>query len=366
MKILFIDHTTGLDSFDDLKKKGRGGMVSSLRILPDVLSKLNIECSVLSDIQKGGMTEAGTRWFTRDEWEKLIEYQWDFLIFNRTTQNGFPEFKARHRILWTHDNVHGGWIPNSKTIRAFSATVFMSAYSERCWRYFYSEIGKSFFIPNGVDKSIFYPREKDLNYLIFASAPNRGIDRVGFFFEALKARVSPSLYCRAFTDMKTMHPQDAVKPPKLDDYFEQHEGWQDLYAAQYKGLEAVGVERPGCVPQPVLAEEMGRAGLMIIPSGYPEQCSNSVLQALASGTPVVTTGIGGNVEWVKHGWNGMVTKFHLEDYMAYHREFFTHCRDILSNEKLHRKMIKNAPQTKNLFSWEEIGRKWTKMLNAVL
>lgn len=368
MRVLFTDHTTGLQSLDDLKKTGRGGMVSSLRILPDVLSKLNISCSVLSDIAKGGATEPGVTWHTREEWDWVSKQEWDFIVFNRTTANGFPEMKTKHRILWTHDCVHGGWIPNPKIMRAFSATVFMSAYSERAWRYFYPDIGKSFFIPNGVDKSRFYPREKDLNYLIFASAPNRGIDRVGLFFEALHERVSRNLYCKAFSDMKTLHPQDTVKEreTKWDDTFEQYGGWQDLYKAQYKRIEDSGVQRFPPQPQYVFAEQVGRAGLMIIPSGYPEQCSNSVLQALASGTPVITTGIGGNVEWVKHEWNGMVTKFHLEDYMAYHREFYNYCKRVLQNERFHRKLIANAPKTKNLFTWEEIGQKWAKMLNRLL
>ena len=365
MRVLFIDHTTGLKSLDDFKTQGRGGMVSSLRILPDVLSQLNISCAVLSDIEQGGKTPAGVVWYTRKDWDCIEGREWDAIVFNRTVQNGFPELKARHRILWTHDLVHGGWIRNPKTIKAFAATVFMSEYSEKTWRFFYPGIGKSFLIPNGVDKKLFYPREKDLRYLIFASAPNRGIDRVGLFFEALKTRVSPDLYCRAFSDLKAMHPQDAEKQPKFDDSFEQYEGWQDLYRAQYKNLEEAGVERPGCVPQADLAEELGRAGLMIIPSGYPEQCSNSVLQALASGTPVVTTGIGASPEWVRHGWNGMVTRWHLEDYMAYHREFYNHCKTVLTNEKLHRKLIGNAPRTKNLFTWEEIGERWASMLRKI-
>lgn len=356
MKVLFTDHTTMLTHLDDLNKTGRGGMVTSLRILPDVLSKLNIACSVLSDIKHHCTTDCGVEWWTRDEWDIVAGQEWDFLIFNRSAQNGFPEIRAKRRILWTHDLPHGGWIPNRKTIRAFTATVFMSGYAERSWRYFYPDIGKSFTIPNGVDKTVFYPREKDLNYLIYASAPNRGAKRIGLFFESLKSKVNPSLRMKAFTDMSKLHPAES----------EECEGWEDVYSVHYKSIEESGIERPGVVPQSVLAEELGRAGMMLLPTGYPEICSNIVLQSLQSGTPVVTTGhLGSACEWVEHKKNGMVTRFHLEDYMAYHMEFYSLAKEILKNTKLHLKLIENGPKTKNLYTWEEIGRQWARMLKSL-
>jgi glycosyltransferase involved in cell wall biosynthesis len=357
VKVLFIDHSTCLNSLNDLREHGRGGMVSSLVILPDVLSQLNIECAVLSDIKaRDQRSEKGVVWYHRDEFEAVAGQSWDVIVFNRTTHDGLPELKAKGRILWTHDCPHGGWIPDPGTIKAFSATVFMSRYSETVWRYYYPTIGKSFFIPNGVDKSIFYPREKDLETMIFTSAPNRGLVRLSLFHEALKNKVNPKLRMLAFSDMKTMHPAEGDL-----------EGTEDLYSAHYLPIAESGVELMGCRPQEEMAEYMGRAGLMLIPSGYPEQCSNSVLQALASGTPVITTGgLGATPEWVKHGYNGMLTRFHLEDYMAYHMNFTRIAMEILKNEKLHRKLIKNAPKTKGLFTWEEIGRKWVKMFHSAI
>lgn len=355
MDVLFVDFTTGLETLDDLERKGRGGMVSSLRILPDVLSKLNIHCEVLSDISKGCISKARVVWRNKSDWEYIERRKWDFIIFNRGTGNGLPEFKAKHRILWTHDLPHGGWIPNKHTIKAFSATVFMSRYGERVWRYYYPTIGKSFLIPNGVDKDLFYPREKDMNYLIYASAPNRGAKRIGLFFEALKNKVNSNLHMKAFTDMKVLHPSD------ID------EGDEDLYEVCYKSISESGIETPGVVPQKILAEELGRAILMLLPTGYPEICSNIVLQSLQSGTPVVTTGgMGSACEWVKHGWNGMLTKFHLEDYMSFHMNFYNYAKDVLSNFKLHNYLIKNGPKTRGLYSWEEIGRKWAKMLKSLI
>jgi glycosyltransferase involved in cell wall biosynthesis len=352
MKVLFIDHSTMLKRLGDLREHGRGGMVSSLVILPDALSKLNIECAVLSDIQEPGTTDNGVRWYHRDEYDGIVGQKWDFIVFNRTTHNGFPEFKAKHRILWTHDCPHGGWIPEPKTIKAFAATVFMSRYSEKVWRYYYPEIGKSHLIPNGVDKGLFKQGEKDLDLLIFTSHPNRGLSRLPLFMGALRKKLGRPLQLLAFSDAKTMHPAE--------------DGTDDIYSFPAMDFEGSGIEIMGCRPQEYMAEHMGRAGLMLLPSGYPEQCSNSVLQALACGTPVITTGgLGATPEWVEHGFNGMLTQFHLEDYMAYHKEFYNLCKEVLSNEKLHRKLIKNAPRTEGLYTWQEIGGKWKRMLSRL-
>lgn len=361
MKILFTDFSTCLNSVDELKTRARGGMVSSLRILPDVLSKLNNEIAVWTDVKTGGMTENGVRWYTLDDFDEVVRQKWDFLIHNRGIGSGFTEVNARHRILWTHDLVHGGHAPNPEHLRALSATVFMSRYSEWTWRLFYRQIGKSYLIPNGVDRDLFYPREKDLNYLIYISAPNRGLHRLGIIFNTIKQRIERPIMFNAYSNMAVLHPADTEAQKG---YVPQEDGGE-AHGTTYKSNEQLGVNVLDPIPQMELAEELGKAGLMIMPTGYPEICSNSVLQALASGTPIVTTGnMGATCEWVKDGWNGILTTTHLEDYMVYLMEVTRGAVKILENEKLHRKMIKNAAKTKGLYTWAEIGMAWQRMLKG--
>ena len=38
---------------------------------------------------------------------------------------------------------------------------------------------------------------------------------------------------------------------------------------------------------------------------------------------------------------------------------------VILNEKRHQKMITNAPRTKGLYTWAEIGRQWIKMLKRL-
>lgn len=340
MRICFLDRSTKLETVNDLETRARGGMVTSLFKISDYLSQYH-DVTVLSDIQEEGVTKAGTEWVNEYPIDKF-----DVLVCNRGI-NGF-DIKAKHRILWTHDLPHAGFIPEPKNIKAFSATVFMSKYAERIWRYYYKDIGRSFLIPNGVDKDIFYPREKGRDYLIYASAPNRGLKHLPFIFDCINE--ARPVYMRAYSNLSKLHPNEG----------------EDDYGDIYESVKSSKVNLCDPIPQSRLAEELGKAALMILPSNYPEICSNAVLQSLACGTPIITTGNLGSVgEWVKHRKNGMLSQWQPHDYMAYDLNIVRDAVEVLENESLHRKLIKSAANTK-IFTWDQIGAQWQKMLTRLI
>jgi glycosyltransferase involved in cell wall biosynthesis len=343
LRICFLDSSTKLETVNDLETRARGGMVTSLFKVSDYLSRQGHGVWVYSDIKTPGTTEAGTRWIN---WN--LEGPVDFLVCNRGI-NGFG-IEAKHRILWTHDLPHAGHIPEPKNIKSFSATVFMSEYAERIWRFYYRDLDRSFLIPNGVDKSIFYPREKDLNYIIYASAPNRGLKELPFLFSCLKEKTGKPLYLKAFSNMSKLHPNEVGE---VDDY-------EDIY----EDVRNSEIELCDPIPQTELAEELGKASLMILPTSYPEICSNTILQALASGVPVVTTGcVGSSSEWV-NGKNGALTEWLPHDYMVYKIDLLRKATGILQNENLHRKLIEGCTKTK-IHTWDEIGELWEIMLDRL-
>lgn len=343
MRIAFVDLSTKLETIYDLESKPRGGMVSSLFKISDYLAQF-ADVEVLSDIEMEGVTEAGVRW------RKEPHGPYDFLITNRGTGSGYPYIAAKHRILWTHDLPHVGFIPEPKTIKAFSATVFMSRYAERIWRAMYPTIGRSFQIPNGVDRGLFRPLEKDLNYLIYISSPDRGLRELPFLFDCIKARVEMPVYMTAFSNLEKLHPNEV--------------GEHDKYQDDYQLVRDSGVALCDPVPQPELAQELGHAGLMVLPTGWPEICSNAVLQALSCGVPIATTGnLGATCEWVNNK-NGRLTKFCPHDYMIHQVEMVRNCCEILSDEGLHRKLIRGAANS-NLLTWEQVGQKWLRMLRRL-
>jgi len=344
MRILFADGTTQLKTVHDLERKARGGMVASLFHVSDYLASQGHDVTVFSDIECTGVTKAKVKWL-HETWG-----EYDCLIANRGVGEGYPEIKAKSRVLWTHDLPHNGFIPDPKVMGAFNCTVFMSRYAEAVWRLFYKTIGKSVFIPNGVDKSIFYPRQKFLNTMIYASAPNRGLDKLPLILDSVRSRLPDGwkYVLRAYSNLAELHPNEG------DDGF------------NYTPVQESSVTLCDPVPQGELANKLGEAGLMILPSAYPEICSNAVLQSLACGTPVITTGfLGATSEWVKDGKNGMLTRSLPHDYMVHLVEMVRNTVRILESEKLHRKLIKGAIRTK-IFDWNEIGAKWEKMLLKIM
>lgn len=320
-------------------------MVTSLFRVSDYLQQNGFVVQVLSDIEVTGNSDCGVEWIDEPEGS------YDVLIANRGVGSGYDYIDAKQRILWTHDLPHAGFIPNPKTIRAFHTTVFMSLYAERIWRSFFKTIGEEEFIPNGIDKELFYfdPEQKDPDYLIYASAPNRGVQKLPFIFDGIQA-VMPErkLRMKAYSNMSTLHPGEAD------------------YEINYKEFDESSVVLLDPVPQPEFAQELRQASLMILPTSYPEICSNTVLQALACGTPIVTTGsLGATNEWVSHKKSGMLTVWQPHDYMIYWLEIIRYAKEILNNPEKHKKMMHRAAKTR-ILSWEENGECWKTLIKRIL
>ena len=350
MKVCFVDKTTNLDSLADIEYRARGGMVCSLIKLPDVLSQLGCECYVISDIKSGGVTDHGAIWYTDGQMtDEQKNQRYDFLVYNRQTCNGFSEIKTKYRILWTHDIPHHGFIPDARILNVIDATVFMSGYAERIWRKYFPKIRKSYQIPNGVDKEIFYPRDKDFNKIIFISAPNRGLHRLPMIFEVLRKRVSEKIELYAFSNMSKLHPENT------------EEGYEGVYQACVDS----GIKLSDPIPQPMLAKHLGESSLMILPSAYPEICSNSILQTLISGVPILTNDVGSAGEWIKSGWNGFLTEFKPHDYWVFELELLLFAKTLFQNRRHHKKMIRNATKTPKIYTWEQIGEQWFQMLKQL-
>ncbi len=145
-------------------------------------------------------------------------------------------------------------------------------------------------VRNGFDESIFSyagPEERDWNQLVFIGRiePPKGIHVLLQVFSELKGEF-PQLKLAAFGD-------ESFWPEFTDQK-------RDLMA-RLPGLEFFGK-----VPQKELAKHLRRAGLLVFPSQSFESAGLAIVDAQASGCPVVATGVGGVPEYLKDGELGQV------------------------------------------------------------
>lgn len=92
----------------------------------------------------------------------------------------------------------------------------------------------------------------------------------------------------------------------------------------------------GHLPTEELAELLRKASFAVTPSQWYENYSMSVLEALASGTPVIGSRIGGIPEQVLDGWNGFLFE------PGNHAELAEKINTLLDNEALRKAMARNA------------------------
>ena len=348
LRVLFFDPSAQLRSLEDLRVKGRGGMVSSLVKVPDGLRALGHHTCVCASIELPGDSHGGTPWVNASAWPDLCRERWDVLVFNRGMgEDGGADLQARHRVLWVHDLVHSGWMPEPQRARGLASVVFMSRYARRSWRTYYPALPRGVIIPNGVDLELFKPVDKDPRLVINANAPNRGLRQLAQLAILLRQRV-PDVRVVYFGNMREQHPAD-----------------RGDYEAAYAAARESGIEMMGCVPQSVLAEWMARSSLMLIPNSYPEICSNVTLQALASGIPIVTTDAGSATEWIRDGWNGAISQHRAEDGWVCWMELLRASVRILEDAKWRQRLASNARRTPRLYSWSEIARQWDRMLHSL-
>ena len=346
MKLLFVDHTTKLGGIDDLERQARGGMVSSLFYVTDRLAARGFEVVVWGTLDAA--TTAGVRWTTEPEDDAAA------IIFNRGMADGHPALGSGHRFLWAHDLPHIGFCPDPRRMRSLTGLVSMSQYADRVWRAMFDYAGRSTVIPNGVEKQLFKPAaHKDHGLLLYASAPNRGLWRLPLIYDAIKSRhAGYQTRFHAYSNMRTQHPGEIRET-------------EDNYELDYSTCEEVGIRRMDPIPQADLAIEMGKAGMMILPTNYPEICSNIVLQSLCCETPVITTGlIGSTGEWLEHDKNALLTKYAPRDYMVYQKEVIMYALEALGSTKLWKKLQRGARKTARtqILSWDDVADRWAKMV----
>lgn len=100
------------------------------------------------------------------------------------------------------------------------------------------------------------------------------------------------------------------------------------------------------------------AAMLVLNTGY-EGFPHTVLEAMAAGTPVITTNVGGNPEIITDGENGLLVTYNNQG------ELKAAILRLLADEELRQRLISNASNTWQRFSLEQMIGKTVAVLRQL-
>ncbi len=347
-RILFVDYTPGHDP-KALYTKPTGGTLTSLTKVPEYLASKGHEVFVSSMYDKqetiNGVTYIGPT---------SNIGKWDVTVFNRNVlPKDFVDYhkeKGIKMVWWLHDIVDTKYLLDDSYTK-IDKVVAMSKYCQDTFSDFY-DINESKFtvIPNGIDPAVFYPGKwEDRNPRLFltASALIKGTMPLVVTFDSLK-RLDPEIDFRIYSSQKLHGLANTIEQQNF-----------------LKNMELMGAHIYSPMSQQSLAVVMRKAWALLMPNTYPEICSNLLLQARASGLPVVSSNIGANPEFIEHEKTGLLTtKWHPHDIHSWIVEFATQACRLQQDKELHKTISQNT--VNNVPTWDSIGEKWNYELRQVI
>ncbi|MBI3291173.1 glycosyltransferase family 4 protein, partial [Candidatus Falkowbacteria bacterium] len=95
----------------------------------------------------------------------------------------------------------------------------------------------------------------------------------------------------------------------------------------------------------------------VLNSGY-EGLSHTILEAMAVGTPVIASNVGGNPELITHGHNGLLIEYDNKDQIK--KAILT----LHNNEELRKRFIENSKKVLEKFSYENMINQTINILKS--
>jgi glycosyltransferase involved in cell wall biosynthesis len=120
------------------------------------------------------------------------------------------------------------------------------------------------------------------------------------------------------------------------------------------------IEFKGWIHKDVITQEYSEANLFVFPSRH-EGMPNAVLEAMASGLPVVASNIAGNEELIIHGKTGLLVP--PENPQVLRDEL----RKILPDSEGRMKMgLESRKRVENNFTWERVADQYLTLLQGII
>lgn len=118
------------------------------------------------------------------------------------------------------------------------------------------------------------------------------------------------------------------------------------------------VQFVGRIPREEVMPYYQEASVFVLPS-FNEGMSNAMLEALATGLPIIATQTGGTDELVENGENGLVVR------MKDSADLAEKIEKVMQDETLRKKMGEKSRLRAQKQSWEEVSRQYADLYNNV-
>lgn len=118
------------------------------------------------------------------------------------------------------------------------------------------------------------------------------------------------------------------------------------------------VKFSGLMPHDQLPKEYKDANIFILPS-LNEGMSNTILEALASGLPIIATDTGGTKELLNNGENGFIIK------MKDSNDIVEKIEKLIQNKELCQKMALESRKIAENFSWKKVADQYAEIYKKI-
>lgn len=195
-------------------------------------------------------------------------------------------------------------------------------------------------IPDGVDLSRFSvtPRNSDGYFRIVFSGGFFERKGIGFLIDAVSS-LAPR-----FPNLQLVLAGDGNRRQELEQQVRE------------RNLESV-VEFLGQVPEVDMPNVYANADVFVLPS-LMESLSSSLLEAMASGLPIITTSTGGSRDWISG--NGVIVAMHDAESIARAIESY------LVNPQLWQEHSNNSRKIAKRFTWESSASQYRSLYHEIV
>jgi glycosyltransferase involved in cell wall biosynthesis len=236
--------------------------------------------------------------------------------------------------------------------------------TERIRKAFPDAAERCFELPDGVDAERYHPDhaeptiglEKEAPHLVFHGrlSPERGVHDLLAAFKRIQQKIPAAKLTligsqRALPYAWTGALSEDATTRELDRFYNGSGTYADNLFANLPRSVARGISSPGGLSPDALAKTLRTADVFVQPSSWEEPGGMRVLQAMASGLPIVATRSGGIAEFIEEGQTGCLVE------RGAPLELFQSIMDLLKDPAAARRMGRLARrQAMDRWGWEGI------------